>query len=123
MFYFVSETGILTAIVSAAVIHFAYIGSNSIYVADIVTEKPDDISNFVHKDLDRTTTLFDGVGTYSKESVKVVRLVFEKRELIELRDAIAKIDSKAFITIYQGHNVYGEGFKTNKPNKKLILDF
>ena len=112
---FASLSGILTALVSAAIIHFVYVGSNSIYVADIVTEKEFEISEFVHKNLDRTTTIFNGVGSYSKKNVKVVRIVFEKRELIELRDAVAKIDPKAFITIYPGNNVFGEGFAELKP--------
>lgn len=119
-----SLIGILSALMSALTIHFVYVQTNNNYVADIITEKTDEISKLIVKTFNRTTTIIDAIGSYSKSKKKLVRFVMEKRELPYFRDAIIKIDPKAFVTITPVKMVLGEGFIVTRPSiRKKYFSF
>lgn len=113
-----SLIGILSALMAAFTIHFIYVQTNTNYVADIITEKPDEIVHLVAVIFDRTTTVVDAIGSYSKRKKKIVRFVMDKRELVYFREMIMKIDSNAFITIAPAKMVLGEGFLSMRPNMR-----
>lgn len=110
--------GALSVLLSALVIDFLYVQSTNNYIADIVSEKYEEINNFIIKDLDRSTTILTVIGGYTGKERKLIRLVFDKHEFYALKDKIKEIDPKAFVTIYRSKKVLGEGFAsmiTEKP--------
>lgn len=102
--------GVLSALISAIVIDIMYVRTNNACIIDIVTTHYKEINNYIIKVLDRTSTIMNAEGAFSKKKFKIVRFVVDKRSLPEVRDQIAKIDSKAFVTVSSANLVLGEGF-------------
>lgn len=120
--------GILSSMLTAFMIQLIYVESDSAYIADIISDKHEEICKYIREQMDRTTTLIDVTGTYHQSKKVMIRFVLDKREYIVLKDAIAKIDPKAFITIASASTVLGEGFKSlkssiySKPKKREKIE-
>ncbi|MCS4481375.1 YitT family protein [Clostridium botulinum] len=48
---------------------------------------------------------------YSDEATYILYTVLSRKEFIKLKQHIKEVDSKAFITVSDAHEVLGEGFK------------
>lgn len=121
-FAFVSGlTGIISAFICSLVIEVLYTGKEKAYMVDIITDKTDEFLKFSIEKLDRTITIFEVVGGYSSEKKKMVRLTFNRREYILVKDAIAQIDPNAFATFSQTILVGGEGFTKLKKSDENIV--
>jgi len=106
-----SLVGILSALITALMIQVIFVQSNTTYIADIITDKYIELSNYIIKDLDRTATLIDARGAYDgNKDVKMLRLVIDRRDFVAFKDKIAEFDPKAFVTVNNAKQVLGEGF-------------
>jgi uncharacterized membrane-anchored protein YitT (DUF2179 family) len=76
----------------------------------IFSQKYDEISERIIKDLGRGCTLLDGIGGYSQKPTKVVALLAKKSESLTIFRLIKEIDNQAFISQSVVRGVYGEGF-------------
>lgn len=110
--------GILAALVCAVAIQFVYDKHSSYVIAEIISDEYEKIVNYVIEKMDRSTTIIDGIGAYSKENKKVLRVCFSKRQLLDFRDFIAQADPKAFITFTDASMINGEGFDPLKARRK-----
>lgn len=77
----------------------------------IVTNKPDEVVNFIHKELNRSATLLSGEGTYKKENRKVILTVMGRAQAVKLRLYIREIDPNAFMVISNTSEIIGKGFR------------
>ena len=110
--------GILCCVVSAALIEIVYIRNQSSYMADIISNKWEEINEYAQKELDRGTTIIHAEGGFRGEERIVLRIVFDKTQYEKLRNKIAEIDPLAFITFTQTNAVFGEGFASSKRRTK-----
>ena len=99
---------------SAILIEVIYIGSQSAYQADIISDKWEEISKYALIELDRGTTIIRAEGGYKGDERVILRIVFDKRQHNKIREFIAKIDPHAFVTYTRTNAVFGEGFKSHK---------
>ncbi|MDR1624851.1 MAG: YitT family protein [Tannerellaceae bacterium] len=76
----------------------------------IFSQKYDEITERIIKDLGRGCTLLNGVGGYSNKPTKVIVLLAKKSESVTIFRLIKEIDSQAFISQSIVRGVYGEGF-------------
>jgi uncharacterized membrane-anchored protein YitT (DUF2179 family) len=76
----------------------------------IFSQKYDEITERIIRDLGRGCTLLDGTGGYSQKPTKVVVLLAKKSESVAIFRLIKEIDSQAFISQSIVRGVYGEGF-------------
>ena len=116
-------------------VEIVYVSKEKAYNVDIISDKYEEFIKFSIDYLDRSATVFDVVGGYSAENKKLVRITFNRREYVKVKDGIAQIDPDAFVTFTQTILVGGEGFtrlqksNTNSintlqkfiKNKKMIL--
>ena len=102
--------GIISAFICSVMVDLVYVSKQGAYMVDIISDKYEEFIKYSSEVLDRSSTVFDVVGGYSKENKKMVRITFNKRELMQVKDAIAKIDKNAFVTFTQTMLVGGEGF-------------
>ncbi len=77
----------------------------------IISKKNDEISKFIIHTLDRGCTFLKGMGAYTGEENDVLYAVISRNQFIKLKKFIKEIDSEAFITVGEVHEVLGEGFK------------
>ena len=126
-----SLCGVITAFVTAWMIEYFYIGSQTSYQADIISDHWEEISKYAQDVLGRGATVIHANGGYKGEDRVILRVVFDKTQFNEsprvmlrvvfdrtqlraIREFIGMIDPKAFITFTQTAGVFGEGFKKHR---------
>lgn len=109
-----SLLGITSAFVCAIAIDRIFLGSSQAYVAQIVSEKSDEICARIIKELDRTATVVEARGAYSGKEKKMVIVSFSMREYSELMNIIKSEDPYVFMTISHAHEINGEGWTHEK---------
>jgi uncharacterized membrane-anchored protein YitT (DUF2179 family) len=108
--FIIIALGVLSAFVDAYMVDKIFLGGKVAFVAEIVTEKHEEISSAVIKELERTTTLFDAKGAYSGKEFKMVMVSFTMREYKQLLSIVTRYDKAAFMTIHRAHEISGEGW-------------
>ena len=106
----VSLLGITSAFLCAIVIDKLFLGESKAFIAQIVSEHYEAINEAIIKKLDRTTTILDGIGGYSKTPKKVVLVSFTMSQYADLINLINQIDKYAFVSINRAHEINGEGW-------------
>jgi len=76
----------------------------------IVSDKYEQIANFINTESRRGLTIFDGTGWYTGRNVKVIMTVVRQRESPEIFRKIKELDPDAFISLNKVMGVYGKGF-------------
>ena len=80
----------------------------------VVTEKIDDVKEYIMDTLSKGVTVLDAIGGYTNNKQEVLMVVVPTLEFYKTREGILAIDPEAFITITDSYQVYGE----NKHKKK-----
>ena len=102
-----------SAFTAALVIDYIFVGSSKAFIAQIISDKYEKINEQIIERLERTTTILDAMGGYSKTQKKVVTVSFSIRQYSELMNIIHKTDKNAFVTISRAHEIIGEGWTKN----------
>lgn len=110
--------GILSSFMTAVLVEIVYIRSQTAYQVDIISDKWEVISKYAQDELERGATIIRAEGGYKGDERVILRVVFDKRQYEKIREYIATVDPKAFVTFTQTNAVFGEGFKNNKKLKK-----
>lgn len=79
--------------------------------AFVITNKPDEISQCIVEELERSATIIDSHGAYKKTRNNVILCVLPSKKLVELRKIVARKDTSAFIIVADVTEVYGEGYE------------
>ena len=78
----------------------------------IITNKPDEISEFIRDKLNRSATVLDGRGLYYKKDLSVFLSVTNDYEAALFRKFIKEIDPYCFITVIDTSSIIGKGWYT-----------
>lgn len=117
----VTLIGIISAFVASIMINRLF-DSESNMIVNIISKKNEEINSFVIEELERGSTIINGIGGYTKDEVNILQVTLDIREYYILMDIIAKVDPSAFVTVTKASSVRGEGFKAlqelNKVGKK-----
>jgi uncharacterized membrane-anchored protein YitT (DUF2179 family) len=105
--------GITAAFVGALVIDKIFLGQSKAFIANIVSDKYEEINEAIIKKLDRTSTVLHATGGYSATPKKVVMVSFTMRQYPDFIAYVRSIDKEAFITIHRAHEINGEGWTKN----------
>ena len=82
----------------------------------VVTDKVDEVKEYLLQDLSQAVTVLDAIGGYSNDKQEVLMAVVPTIEYYKAREGIKEIDNNAFITITDSYQVYG----SNKHKKKGV---
>ncbi len=82
----------------------------------VVTDKVDEVKEYITDTLSKGITVLDAIGGYSNNKQDVLMVVVPTLEFYKVREGILSIDPNAFITITDSYQVYGE----NKHKKKGV---
>ena len=105
--------GIVAAFVGALVIDKVFLGHSQAFVANIVSDKYEEINEAIIKKLDRTSTVIKAKGGFSGETKRIVMVSFTLPQYAAFVAMIKGIDKEAFVTIHRAHEVNGEGWTKN----------
>lgn len=78
--------------------------------AYIITDKPQEISNMIMKEIGRGVTGISARGMYSQKEKMMLFCVVSKKEIVMLKERVSEIDPKAFVIVGDARDVHGEGF-------------
>ena len=79
----------------------------------IITAKPNEISDFIIKEMHHGATLIDAKGAFTGEGRTMIMTVCRRSEAIKLRKKVNEIDSHAFMIITKTSEILGKGFRDN----------
>ncbi len=76
----------------------------------IISDKHEEIRNYVMNDLNRGATYLNGTGAYNLKEKKVLVVVVKTSQLQKLKKKCEQLDENAFIIIHSVSEVHGSGF-------------
>lgn len=85
------------------------VSNNKMYY--IISEKSEEILNFLHNELSRDATLYQVKGNYSNKKKMMIMTVLPNREYFMLKDTIKMLDSNAFIFSCDSYELKGQDKK------------
>ncbi len=113
---------LLTYFVTFKIIDIVSEGMDQAKAVYIITDKEEDISREIFRQLGRTVTMLEGFGAVSQSSKKIIYTVITRVELPELREIIKNADASSFVTVSDVSEVIGRHIKKKpvqlKPTKK-----
>lgn len=77
----------------------------------IITNKEEEIAEYIHSDLKRTSTKINAVGTYTNAEKNILMCVVNKKQIPRLKARITEIDKTAFTIVTTVTEAIGRGFK------------
>lgn len=98
----------------ARVIDMVQEGAYSAKAALIISNKPNEIADYITNEMERGLTVFHGYGHYTKQSKDVLYCIVGRNEIVRLKSIIRKIDPNAFVSIIDVKDVTGEGFRLDQ---------
>lgn len=76
----------------------------------IVTERGQEIAQAIMDGLDRGVTGIHSMGMYSETEKITLYCIVSRKELVALKEIVHETDPKAFLTVGDAREVFGEGF-------------
>jgi uncharacterized membrane-anchored protein YitT (DUF2179 family) len=77
----------------------------------IITEKAEEIAEFLISHSPRGVTMVQGEGMYSKRDKGVLLTCVKNNQVVALKNSIKMLDEDAFVIVSDANEVYGKGFK------------
>ncbi|MBC8081040.1 MAG: YitT family protein [Gorillibacterium sp.] len=118
LFYLPKEKILYTLVavfVGSKTIDFITEGTYSARAFTIISDHAEYLAERINVEMDRGVTLFPAHGSYSKQPKNVIYCVVARHEATRLKSLVHEKDPHAFIIIGNVQDVYGEGFRVEKP--------
>ena len=106
-----SMYAMLGVIINGFVIDSVMDGINISKEVTIISEKYEEINDFIINDLNKGSTFYNGRGGFTNKDKNIIVVLVGRREFAKLKRYINKIDNRAFITVNNVYEVFGDGFK------------
>lgn len=102
---------ILGLIIRSYAVDFFLEEMNTYKSFTIITEKPDEIYEFITKALHRGATVYNAEGVFNHTQKKIILTAQNKKQGVRLQEAIKKADPHAFVMITNTSEIIGKGFR------------
>ena len=76
----------------------------------IITDKKNDICEYIHNVIFRGTTLLHGKGGFTEQDKDIILTVVSKNQYMHLSNYIDQVDPYAFVIVSDAKEIKGEGF-------------
>lgn len=96
---------------SFKVVDFVLDGASYDKLLFIITDKNEEMKNFILNDMGRGGTFIKSKGMYSNNDKEMIFLVINKKQITTVQDKIKEIDDKAFVVVVTAYDTFGDGFK------------
>ena len=96
---------VLNTIFNAMAIDRAHRQSVTVQVMIFTKKDGDEVDRFIIDNLHRGITRWEGKGVYTGEATHILCVCMNKYEIDDLRDALGRIDPKAFFIVQEGVHV------------------
>lgn len=103
--------GILSLIISTAVIDMMLKKLNSAKLLFIITDSDEKIKMGILSEINRGVTTIEATGGYSENPKKILMCVTKAKQTEKLKTIIKQIDPGAFIIVNESKEILGNGFQ------------
>ena len=100
----------ITIFITGRVLDGILLGGSHKKAVFIISDKSDEIREFIIKSLHRGGTFFNGNGMYKNGEKRIIYAAITRRELSALMEFVNDIDKDAFMSVFDTNQVYGRGF-------------
>ncbi len=97
--------------ISSRLIDIIIDGFDYARAAYIISDKFEEISDAITKKMERGVTAIDTRGVYKNIEREMLLTVVPLREVSRLVEIVKEVDPRAFVIVYNVHEVLGEGFR------------
>lgn len=107
------ESGIysfLSIFITTYVLDVAITGFNTKIAMTIISDKVDEINNFISITVNRGSTIYKARGGYTKQDKDIIVTIVDKKQYLKIRNYIRSIDENAFVYTSHISEVIGYGF-------------
>lgn len=101
----------IAVFVMTKVMDFILDGGRYAKAVFIISEKSQEISNYIMQEVKRGVTYINGKGAYSMQDKNILFCVANKREIPKIKDKIMELDDKAFVIVTTVSEAIGQGFE------------
>ena len=108
---------LITIFVSSRIIDYIIDGPSYDKLLFIISDRQDEIREFILDKMDRGGTYIKSTGMYTAQQRDMIFLVVSRNEVSMLQNMIHQIDPASFVVIVDAYETYGDGFKAF-PEKK-----
>lgn len=77
----------------------------------IICDHPRPICEYIHEQLGRSATVYEGEGTYERKKKFIILTVLKRGQAVELRNFIKVHEPDAFLMITNSSEIIGKGFR------------
>lgn len=102
---------LISVVIMNYMLDFALEGPDSARAYFIITDKSEEISQLLMREIERGVTGIPARGMYSGSDKTVLLCVVNRMESIRLRQLVFSVDKSAFVIATNVHEALGEGFK------------
>ena len=102
---------IILIFIESKIIDLVVEGVKSYKTAFIVTDKIEEVRNFIINNLDRSGTVFAGSGLYQGAERKMIYVTLNRSDLVKLKANLRFLDPNAFVNVIESSEIMGNGFK------------
>lgn len=103
---------LVTIFVTSRVVDYVIDGASYDKLLFIISEKHDQLQNFIMEDMGRGATYIKSSGMYTKRDKDMIFLVVSRREVSTVQNKIREIDPESFVVVVDAYETYGDGFKS-----------
>lgn len=77
----------------------------------IITDRIEEVKNYILNDLQRGGTCFPGLGLYQGHERKMIYVTLDRGDLVKLKANLRHLDPNAFVNVIESSEIMGYGFK------------
>ena len=103
---------LISIYVSSKVVDFVLDGATYEKLIFVISEKNDEIKEYILHELGRGGTYIKSSGMYTDKDRDMVFLVVSRKEIAAVKKRLHEIDNKSFVVVVDAHETFGDGFKT-----------
>ena len=100
----------LTVFLSGKVLDMVVYSFDYSKVVIIISDKHEEIADWILHKMVRGVTYLRGEGAYSKNEKNVILTVVKSHQLADLKQKVVDVDPDAFVILQEAHQVLGDGF-------------
>ncbi len=78
----------------------------------VITQKPDEIANYILNVIQHGLTMYDAEGGYTHEKKKILITICKRGEALKLKYKVKMFDPEAFVIITDANEILGKGFNS-----------
>ena len=93
-------------------------GIKSLRAYYILTDKKEEITNTIFKEIERGVTCIKCEGMFTHQEKDMLLVILRRSQIVQLKKIVKELDPKSFMFCQSVKNAYGQGFITYEDKKK-----